>query len=221
MTANRIEAILRQETGLGSRFLSENVLQRTVKKRMKDLGINDHEAYFAMLRSSDAELMNLIDEIVIPETFFFRDKAPFEAMLHHLERFWQNGNNKRFVKILSAPCATGEEPYSLAMALADAGVSPERYAVHGVDISGRLIARAKKGIYTSNSFRGDDLAFRDRFFAPEGKLYSLSPAIREKVRFHAGNVLNSSFMESLGLFDVISYCSAAPYHWTPGTICRI
>ena len=211
MADTRIESILRQEVGLDNRFLSVERLQRTVTQRMKVLAITDPDTYFAKLLSSPEELDKLIEEIVIPETFFFRDRAPFQAMLHHLESCWKKTSGSRTMKILSVPCATGEEPYSLAMALAETGVLPKRFTVHGVDISNGLIARARKGVYAKNSFRGRDLAFRDRFFTAEGKYYLLSPAIREMVRFHAGNVLHSPFMESLGLFDIIFFRNVLIY----------
>lgn len=211
MTDTRIESILRQELGFDNRFLSGERLQRTIMQRMRILAIADRDAYFAKLRSSVEELEKLIEAIVIPETFFFRDRAPFEAMLHHLETFEKKAHDCRTMRLLSVPCSSGEEPYSLAMALAEAGVPPKRFGVHAVDISSRLIARAREGVYTKNSFRGEDLSYRDRFFIADGKFYALSPDIREKVRFHTGNVLHTSFMESLGLFDVIFFRNVLIY----------
>jgi chemotaxis protein methyltransferase WspC len=211
MSDTRIESILRQEVGLDNRFLSGERLQRTVMQRMEVLGFSDRDAYFAKLRSSAEELDKLIEEIVIPETFFFRERAPFEAMLRHLDSCWEKTHASRTMNLLSVPCATGEEPYSLAMVLTEAGVAPERFAIHGIDISSRLIARAREGVYAKNSFRGKDISYRDRFFTADGKFYNLIPAIREKVRFHAGNVLHTPFMESLGLFDVIFFRNVLIY----------
>jgi chemotaxis protein methyltransferase WspC len=107
------------------------------------------------------------------------------------------------VRLLSLPCASGEEPYSLAMALRDAGVAPERFQIDAVDISARALAHAERGIYGRNSFRGQDLAFRDRYFQPSKDGFVLAPAVRRCVRFCRGNLFGDDFLPGHSSYDFI------------------
>jgi len=166
------------------------------------LAIDDEATYVQKVTASILELNELIEEVVIPETWFFRDKKPFEVLNHHVKEVW-NKENKAFLRLLSAPCSTGEEPYSLAMSLLNSGWPASKFQIIAVDISHRSLARAQQGVYTKNSFRVEDLEFRDRHFQEDGKEYILNKEIRSKVHFRQGNLLNPIFMGSLGVFDVI------------------
>src|SRR6202035_4311950 len=88
---------------------------------------------------------------------------------------------RRALRLLSIPCSTGEEPYSLVMSLLDAGFLPQQLHVDAVDISARALAAAKRGVYGSNSFRGADLTFRDKYFQPTANGYVLAERIRRQV----------------------------------------
>ncbi|MEX3825132.1 protein-glutamate O-methyltransferase CheR, partial [Paraburkholderia sp. BR14262] len=88
----------------------------------------------------------------------------------------------------SAPCSSGEEPYSAAMALLDAGLAHEQFAIDAIDISGQSIAAAARGVYGRNAFRGDGLAFRDRYFeaAPDG--WRIAATVRRAVTFERAHL---------------------------------
>jgi chemotaxis protein methyltransferase WspC len=76
------------------------------------------------------------------------------------------GAGEPMLRILSLPCSTGEEPYSIAMALLDAGIPGDRFRVDAIDISARALERARAAVYGDNAFRGQPLDFRDRYFTP-------------------------------------------------------
>jgi chemotaxis protein methyltransferase WspC len=211
MADSEIEAFLQKAMGLQVSSIGKASLDRSVQKRMKALSIDESGAYVEKIKSSALELKKLIEEVVIPETYFFRDRKPFRAMIQYLVNHWGPKRNNSILKVLSAPCSTGEEPYSLAMCLLNSGFPAEKFTVHAVDISSRFIAKAKKGIYSNNSFRGSDLAFRSQYFKKDQKYYILNKKIRDKVHFHTGNVLNRCFMEGLGLFDVIFFRNVLIY----------
>ena len=206
-----IEALLQKVMGLKVTSIGKSTLDRSVQRRMKALSINNSDAYAEKLKSSALELKELIEEVVIPETWFFRDREPFNAMNKFLVTQWAQKHRNNLFRVLSSPCSTGEEPYSLTMTLLNSGWPADKFTVHGVDISHRSIAKAKKGIYTEHSFRGSDLSYRPKFFKKNNKFYSLNKNVRDKVHFHTGNVLNSTFMEGLGLFDVIFFRNVLIY----------
>ena len=93
------------------------------------------------------------------------------------------------LRLLSLPCSTGEEPYSMAMALLDAHVPPSRFRIDAIDICGRSLAHARRGIYGKGSFRGDVTAYRERYFEPVAGGHALSDAVRPQVNFQQGNLL--------------------------------
>lgn len=188
--------------GLKLTSIGRATLERAIKKRMQILAVPDETAYSQKLKSSAIELNELIEEVVIPETWFFRDKQPFELLRQHLVK-WKQDKRKAFLRLLSAPCSSGEEPYSLVMALQEIGWPLKMFQVVALDISARSLARAQKAEYMENSFRSDDLEFRSRYFAKADNKYILNKETNSKVHFRQGNILNHGFMASLGQFDVI------------------
>lgn len=206
-----IESLLQKVMGLKVTSIGKSTLDRSVQRRMKALSLNDKEAYVQTLKTSSLELKALIEEVVIPETWFFRDREPFKAMTQYLVSEWLPMHKNSLFRVLSVPCSTGEEPYSLTMSLLDSGWPADKFTIHGVDISHRNVARAQKGIYTEHSFRGSDLDFRSRYFTKDEKQYVIKKNIRDKVHFHTGNVLNRAFMQGLGLFDVIFFRNVLIY----------
>ena len=222
-----IEALLQKVMGLKVTSIGKSTLDRSVQRRMKALSINNNDAYVDRLKSSHLELKELIEEVIIPETWFFRDREPFKAMSQFFINQWHPKHRNNLFRVLSSPCSTGEEPYSLTMTLLDSGWPADKFTVHGVDISHRSIAKAKKGLYTEHSFRGSDLSYQSKFFKKNKKIYTLNKNVRDKVHFHTGNVLNRAFMEGLGMFDVIFfrnvliYFDALSRHQTIATLYKI
>ncbi len=206
-----IEALLQKVMGLKVTSIGKSTLDRSVQRRMKALSMDNSDSYVEKLKSSHLELKELIEEVVIPETWFFRDREPFKAMTQFFINQWHPKHRNNLFRVLSSPCSTGEEPYSLTMTMLDSGWPADKFTVRGVDISHRSIAKAKKGLYPEHSFRGSDLSYREKYFKKNKKIYTLNKNVRDKVHFHTGNVLNRAFMEGLGMFDVIFFRNVLIY----------
>ena len=188
--------LLQRATGLD---LSEAAAERAVAERMAQLRHSDSAAY---LRAIDpTELKALIELVVVPESWMFRDPDAFAAVTRLVrERLAQAP--ARLVRILSVPCAGGEEPYSIAMALKDAGVAPGATMIEAIDLSAAALERARRGRYTRNAFRGADLAFRARHFTQDGAEYQIAPSLRDQVSFSQGNLLTLD-AGNAGRYDVL------------------
>lgn len=198
MTNNGILLLLRHATGLD---LSEDAVERAIRMRMKQCQMTDRDQYAVRALNQGDELNALIDLTVVPETWFFRDSKAFAAAARFaIERL---ANGARLVRMLSIPCSTGEEPYSLAMALLDAQVDPSTISIDAVDISHGAIDRARQGVYFRNAFRSSDLGFRRRYFIEEGDAYRLQRPVREMVNFQCGNLLTFGESASLSRYDII------------------
>ena len=123
----------------------------------------DVNAYYHEVLHSGPELNKLIEEVIIPETWFFRDSKPFQSLDTLVKKkYIKTIASGKKLRILSAPCSTGEEAYSIAMVMINNGLTSNQFHIDAIDISNRNIEIASIGIYGLNSFRGGDLGFRDK-----------------------------------------------------------
>jgi chemotaxis protein methyltransferase WspC len=199
----QIEQSLREKIGLDSSSIGSSLIQRTVRLRMKSLGLKHLEDYKKLLENSEAEWSELLESVVVTETWFFRDREPFAAFVRLVNEEWLPAHPTRPVRLLSVPCSSGEEPFSLVMALLDAGLPLERFQIDAADISSRTLSRARKGLYGRNSFRGKSLDFRDRHFQHTKEGYLLNPVVRNGVNFINGNLLSPDFLAGKAPYDFI------------------
>lgn len=213
MNFGAIEKILETATGLDSNSIGSNVVHRVIKLRMKMAGAADVESYHTKLKQDKNELQALIEEVTVPETWFFRDKAPFELLSYLLRNEWAPPSKDKALRILSVPCATGEEAYSIAMVLRDLEFDPENVRIDAVDISKRALARAGEGVYGENSFRGDERNYVRRYFDKSGNKYKINEAVRRMVKFSYGNLLDDKFLAAAELYDII-FCRNVMIYFT-------
>jgi chemotaxis protein methyltransferase WspC len=198
-----VAALLRERMGLDASSVGAASVRRAIRGRMARLGLDSIKAYRRALAGSDGEWKELVEAVVVVESWFFREPEAFRAFAEFVSREWLPRHPGRRLRILSLPCASGEEPYSVAMALTDAGVSAARFEIVAADISGRALARARAGFYGGSAFRGAELAFRDRFFSETGDGYMLGSAIRACVEFRQGNLLDASLFAGEPGFDLV------------------
>ena len=198
-----IEQQLRETIGLDAASVGTAAIHRAIRLQMQRLGLQTASAYAQLLANSPADWSELVEAVVVTETWFFREPEAFAALVRFVQEEWLPGHPARELRLLSVPCASGEEPYSAVMALVDAGVPPARFRIEAADISARALARAREGVYGKNSFRGQDLGFRQRHFYPAQEGFALAPAIRDCVHFEQGNPLDEAFAPGHGSYDVI------------------
>ena len=199
----RIEGRLRGVIGLDVQSLGTSLVDLAIRNRMKKRGIASRESYADLLDSLDAEWQALVEEIVVPETWFFRDRQPFLALGEWAANEWLPAHPYEVLRILSAPCSSGEEPFSIAMALLDAGIAPERFAVEAVDISEVSLAKAWRGVFGRNSFRGPSQEYRERYFSKTAEGWQLAESVRNQVQFRQINVFDPAFARKESHFEVI------------------
>lgn len=199
---DRIAALLKQTMGLDVASVGISLIERAVGERMTALQMHDQNGYLLELQKTPSEMQQLIEQVVVPETFFFRDREAISALAVLANRQLL-GAPARPLRILSLPCSTGEEPYSIAMALLDAGIAPDRFRVDAIDISSRALGIAEEAIYGSNSFRGKQLDYRDQHFVALDDRYILSERIRKQVHFRLGNLFAEGFLRHEPPYDYI------------------
>lgn len=195
----QIEKMLRETMGLDPASVGSGSIQRLIRLRMKSRAVSNVTAYRELVSQSRAEWEELVESVVVTETWFFRDPEAFSVVVEAA----RSCRRPKTLRVLAVPCSSGEEPYSLAIALKDSGLSTERVEIEAVDISGRALARAKSAVYSKNSFRGRDLAYRDRYFHATKDGFVLQPELRGCVKFLEGNLLNPDFSAGYKNYDFI------------------
>jgi chemotaxis protein methyltransferase WspC len=198
-----VERLLAERIGLDPATVGPALIARGVHARMSALGLKEAGDYERRLTSPGEELQALVEEIVIPESWFFRDGAPFSLLRDHAQRGWGLDPSRAPLTALSIPCAGGEEPYSMAITLIEAGLSAPRFRIDAVDVSARSVARAIGGVFSQNSFRGVSAEVRARHFRAEGAGFTIDPALRSAVRFRLGNLLDPTLFADRSPFDVV------------------
>lgn len=196
MSVPAIKRRVRAATGLD---LPDATIAKAMRQRMRERGIDTTAEYAVIALQLQDELDALVELVVVPETWFFRDGDAFSAAVQAVaERVERRTGPSR---ILSLPCASGEESYSMAMALYDAGIASERFRITGVDISSEAIKRARCASYRANSFRTPDMSFRNRHFDTHANGYKLHPEIRALVEFRQGNLFDPVFTSEV--YDIL------------------
>jgi chemotaxis protein methyltransferase WspC len=198
-----VERLLAERIGLDPSSVGDKLIARGVLARMTALGLRSKSEYERILIEQPDELQALVEEVVVAESWFFRDERPFEVLARFAVEGWLGEPGRPLLTVLSLPCASGEEPYSIAITLLEAGLAADRFRVDAVDVSARSIARAIAGVYGSNAFRGMASDRRSSYFREQNRAFTLEPAVRSTVRFHLGNVLDPALFADRSPFDAV------------------
>jgi chemotaxis protein methyltransferase WspC len=197
------EELLKRTMGLDAASIGTPAIERAVQQRLAACGLKNTEIYLERVRGSSDELQELIEAVIVPETWFFRDREAFTALARMAYEEWLRTHPAGVLRVLSLPCSTGEEPYSMAMALLDAGFPTERFRIDALDISARALTHARRAVFGRNSFRSGELDFRDRHFTPAGPGWQLAEAVRNQVEFRQGNLLDAGLQPGAETYDVV------------------
>lgn len=194
---------LRTRIGLNAESIGMQTLEKAVLDCMALSGSSSIEKYVQTLMCVPNEVDRLVESVVIPETYFFRDKELFNGFRDYLRRFWLDGKTSAPLRVLSVPCSTGEEPYSIVMLLFDMNIGRDRFHIDAVDISMHALEAARRGVYTAYSFRGTDPSLRGRYFTEGAEGYVIKEEVGSAVNFQQGNVLARDFASMRAGYDVI------------------
>lgn len=202
------EEMLRRWIGLDPSSIGEAAIRRAVRLRMLAVEIDDLAVYLRRLEGDVAERDRLVEEVVVAESWFFRDPQVYEQLRRFAVARLSGASPDAALRILSVPCAAGEEPYSIAMTLLDMGYGPDRFRIDAIDISRVALAKARAGRYSPNAFRNADTSYRDRWFRNEKGVAVIDESVQRCVRFAWANVLDERLLdEALGVwrssYDVV------------------
>src|ERR1700730_3065930 len=206
-------------------FQADNKLQlleRHCNKRMKALGVPTLDGYYGCLTVNpmhQAEMVSLLNEITIGETFFFRNRPQLDAIRKIVLPTIIDAKSRLKagqapLRIWSAGCSTGEEPFTLSMMLLDEtqdtlkGYGAE---IMATDLNERSIAHAKAGCYGDHSTRNLEPHFRNKYFNISGDNLQVKPEVQANVSFRRLHLLDDSRMPFSKAMDLILCCNVLIY----------
>jgi chemotaxis protein methyltransferase WspC len=191
----KIEILLENKTGLSVSTLGYSAVRRALSRRMTALGISNENDYLVYLEGSEPEMGELTELVIVPETRFFRNPESYEFLREYLISDWLSRKVSQTIRILSIPCSSGEEAYSIVVTLADAGIPYHKFYLDAADISQRLLDKAVTGIYGRESFKNGKPGFDQKYYHVVSGGYRMADSVRQKVRWIKGNLSDSGFLK--------------------------
>ncbi len=199
----RICKIVKGISGINLREGKEALVRARLLKRLRQLGLKDFNSYIDYISSPDGrqEIIHMVDAITTNKTSFFRESIHFEFLR---KRVIKEIKGKR-IRIWSAACSSGEEPYSIAISLMEElpNISSWDVKILATDISLEMLQKAKKGIYSFESVSNVPLELRQKYFDPmrEGGYFQIKSKVKDLIHFAYLNLMDKWPMK--GPFDVI------------------
>src|SRR5881397_2330240 len=158
-----------RRTGMWFADSSKYLLQKRLSPRARELSFDSFQKYYYFLQydpRAENEFDQIYDLVTTNETYFFREPAQLAAFIEEIIPDILTRKSIRKIRIWSAGCSSGEEPYTIAMLLQEAGLYVHAvFEIFASDINQAVLAKARRGHYRENAFRSTDPALRERFFA--------------------------------------------------------
>lgn len=197
-----------KRTGMWFADSSKYLLQKRLSPRARELNFDSFQKYFYFLQydpRSDTEFDQIYDLVTTNETYFFREPAQLAAFTEEIVPDILTRKGVKKIRIWSAGCSSGEEPYSIAMLLREAGwYEKASFEIFASDINQLVLAKARRGQYRENAFRATDPALRDRYFTREADgCWRISDEIRNRISFGRLNLYDEPRVSLLGHLDVV------------------
>ena len=186
------------------------LLETRLSKRISVLNLSNFEDYYNYLKFSplkNAEIKELLNSVTTNETSFFRDMPQLEVFVDVLKQIVQSSGNNAIknIRIWSAACSTGEEPYTVGILIKENFFSSGiKFEIIGTDISEKVLESAKKGIYNGYTLRNASQAILGRYFEKNGDdEYEIKDEIKNMTVFGNVNLISGNEVKKFGSFDIV------------------
>jgi len=184
------------------KYLIENRLLRILQEK----NFSSFEDYlkFIKINNNGNELNRLFDAVTTNETYFYREIEQLNVFMNDvIPKVLGQKKGSSVVKIWSAACSTGEEPYTLSLMFLEKGYNPKQFEIHGSDISEAVISSAKAAVYNSYSVRNVPETVMKKYFSSANQSYALNDSIKKTVKLMKVNLIDDKNMRLIRNMDVI------------------
>ncbi|HEX2831657.1 MAG TPA: protein-glutamate O-methyltransferase CheR [Thermoanaerobaculia bacterium] len=197
-----------KRSGIWFNDSSKYLLQKRLSPRARELNFDSFQKYFYFLQydpRADAEFDQIFDLVTTNETYFFREPAQLQAFIEEIVPDLLSKKTVKKIRIWSAGCSSGEEPYSIAILLQESGwYDHATFEIFASDINQQVLAKARKGQYRESAFRATQPHLRERYFTRnDDASWRISDEIRNRVSFGRLNLYDEARVSLLGHLDVV------------------
>lgn len=207
---NKLRSIIYERSGIKFHDSKKYVLESRLGQRLTELNMDDFDQYMSFLTIGpyrDDEFQEMFNRITINETSFFRNEAQLDVLESQiLPKMFESRKDVKRIRIWSAACSTGEEPYTLAMMVhRSLGVRLHDWHIEilGTDISEKALNIAQQGRYTNYAVRNTSPLIMKRYFSEDGAYYTLKDEIKSMVNFELHNLKDTFKARRHGQWDII------------------
>ena len=207
---DRLRRVIYERAGIHFPDSKKYVLESRLSRRLEELEFNSFDQYLMFLTAGpyqQDEFQEMFNRITINETSFFRNEPQLSVFENRvLPKILEARKTNKTLRIWSAACSSGEEPYTLAIQVhRSLGVrlTDWRVEILGTDISAKALASANEGRYSRYAVRNVPPAVLQRYFREQSGIFEIDPALRELVHFEHLNLKDNLAARRFGTFDVI------------------
>ena len=197
-----------KRTGMWFADTSKYLLQKRLSPRARELNFDSFQKYFYFLQydpRAESEFDQIYDLVTTNETYFFREPAQLTAFIDEIVPDILTRKPVKKVRVWSAGCSSGEEPYSIAILLQEAGwYDRAAFEIFASDINQQVLQKARRGQYRESAFRSTEATLRDRYFTREADgSWKIKDEVRNRVSFGRLNLYDEARVSLLGHLDII------------------
>jgi len=205
---DKFTKLIYKKTGLYFEHNKKYYVQKRIEKRAEQLDMDSLNEYYMMLKYSDDsyEFDRLVNELTVNETYFFRDFPQLRCFAEDvLPIFVKEKGYRKKIKIWSAACSTGEEPYTLSIILQEMLDKPEEWDIQilASDINTDVLQNAKIGLYESRAVKDVPPEYLGKYFTKRNDKYLINLNVRKHVYFKRINLMDENEMGNMGGYDFI------------------
>lgn len=199
--------LIYSECGVSIGTEKRTFLESRLRRRMDDLGVRSGYEYYCLLKEDQGkrrEIPTLIDSLMICETSFFRNSPQFELFENVVLPDIATRKKRagaRMLRVWSAGCSTGQEPYSIVMSILETVEEAEKWSVRvfASDLSFTALERAQKGEYRPDQLKGVNADYLAKYFRSEGGNYAVGDRLRKRVVFDYHNLRHDNGLRGLDI----------------------
>ena len=194
--------VIYDESGITFSTTNRSILDSRLKERLREKQMSDIQEYYKLISSDKEEMKLLLDSVTTNLTRFFRNQPHFDALEnyvipHVLERKKSRGDT--VVKIWSAGCSTGEEPYTIAMILKKILPPPYTFEIIASDLSLKSLMVGKQGFYDNSKITGIPPEYLDKYMIKRDNGYQVCDDIMKRIRFDYHNLKYDAGLRNLDI----------------------
>lgn len=206
----RFVDLIYKRTGIWFETNKRYFVDKRLDERIAQLGLENYREYYQLLKFSNdpTEMQQLINRLTVNETYFFRDFPQLQGFAEEVLLQTVTAKlvaNDRTLKLWSAGCSTGDEPYTLAIILLEMLPEPEKWTIEilATDIDTRVLDTARKGSYPSRSVKDIPTEYLERYFTKRYDRYLLNMQVRNMINFKKINLMDEQDMRVQLGYDFI------------------